>query len=74
QLDLFYEVKNNFTKEGKIQIVILFNKMDLANSDEIEYLKEKLNIRDEEYFLINALTGENIDKVIFYLKDKYDNS
>jgi len=74
QLDLFYEVKNNFTKEGKIQIVILFNKMDLANSDEIEYLKEKLNIRDDEYFLVNALTGENIDKVIYYLKDKYDNS
>ena len=74
QLDLFFEVKNNFTKEGKIQIVILFNKMDLANSDEIEYLKEKLNIGDEEYFLINALTGENLDKLIYYLKDKYDNS
>jgi len=74
QLDLFHEIKNNFTKEGKIQIAILFNKMDLANSDEIEYLKEKLNIRDEEYFLINALTGENLDKVIYYLKDKYDNS
>ncbi len=74
QLDLFSEIKNNFTKEGKIQIVILFNKMDLANSDEIEYLKEKLNIRDEEYFLINALTGENLDDVVKYLKDKYDNS
>jgi ethanolamine utilization protein EutP (predicted NTPase) len=73
-LDLFYEVKNNFTKEGKIQIVILFNKMDLANSDEIEYLKEKLNIGDEEFFLINALTGENLDDVVKYLKEKYDNS
>ena len=48
--------------------------MDLANSDEIEYLKEKLNIKDEVYFLINALTGENLDKLVYYLKNKYDNS
>ncbi len=39
QLDLFYEVKNNFTKEREIHMVIIFNKMDLASSEEINILE-----------------------------------
>ena len=55
-------------KHSDLSIVVAGDK-----ATEIEYLKEKLNIRDGEYFLINALTGENLDDVVKYLKDKYDN-
>ncbi|MBY9021031.1 MAG: 50S ribosome-binding GTPase, partial [Candidatus Lokiarchaeota archaeon] len=46
QLDLFYEVKTNLTKQGETPVVIIFNKMDLANLDEIKYLRDKLNISE----------------------------
>jgi len=72
QLDLFYEVKNNFTKEGEIQMVIIFNKMDLASSDEIKYLKDKLNINENEYFLINALSGENLELLKEFVTKRYN--
>ncbi len=71
QLDLFYEVKNNFTKEGKIQIVIIFNKMDLASSEEIKYLRDKLNITESDYFLINALSGDNLELVKDFITKRY---
>ncbi|MBY9011022.1 MAG: 50S ribosome-binding GTPase [Candidatus Lokiarchaeota archaeon] len=74
QLDLFYEVKNNFTKEGEIQIVIIFNKMDLASSDEIKYLRDKLNINENEYFLINALSGENLELLGEFITKRYSSS
>jgi len=72
QLDLFYEVKNNFTKEGEIQMVIIFNKMDLASSDEIKYLRDKLNINENEYFLINALSGENLELLKEFVTKRYN--
>ena len=74
QLDLFYEVKNNFTKEGEIQIVIIFNKMDLASSEEIKYLRDKLNINENEYFLINALSGENLELLGEFITKRYSSS
>jgi 50S ribosomal subunit-associated GTPase HflX len=70
-LDLFYEVKNNFTKEGEIQMVIIFNKMDLASSDEIKYLRDKLDINENEFFLINALSGENLELLKELLTKRY---
>ncbi|MHA2472391.1 MAG: NOG1 family protein [Promethearchaeota archaeon] len=73
QIELYKEVKHNFTKDGKIKIVILFNKKDLASSSEIEYLEERLNLRGDDYFLTNALTGENLDKISSYLKERYVN-
>jgi len=74
QLDLFYEVKNNFTKEREIQIVIIFNKMDLASSEEIRYLREKLNLTEKDYFLINALSGENLESLRDFITKRYDGS
>jgi nucleolar GTP-binding protein len=74
QLDLFYEVKTNFTKEGEIQIVIIFNKIDLASPGEIKYLREKLNINENEYFLINALSGENLELIKEFLIARYSSS
>ncbi|MFX0049576.1 MAG: NOG1 family protein [Candidatus Hermodarchaeota archaeon] len=71
QLDLYHEIKNNFTKEGKIEIVIIFNKMDLASPNEIEYLRDMLNKKESEYFLINALSGENLELIKAYLLKRY---
>ncbi len=71
QLDLFLEVKNNFTKEGEIQMVIIFNKMDLASSEEIKYLRDILNITEKDYFLTNALSGENLELLKEFLTNRY---
>jgi nucleolar GTP-binding protein len=74
QLDLFYEVKNNFTKEREIHMVIIFNKMDLASSEEIKYLRDKLNITEKDYFLTNALSGENLESLRDFLTKRYSGS
>ena len=74
QLDLFYEVKNNFTKEGKIEIVIVFNKMDLASSEEIQSLRKRLNMEEKEHFLINALSGENLDMLKEMIIKRYSSN
>jgi nucleolar GTP-binding protein len=71
QLELFREVQNNFTKEGEIETIVVINKIDLASDNEINYIKEKLNLNGKNYFLTNALTGENLDHLIMYLKEKY---
>ena len=71
QIELYKEVKQNFAKDGKIEIVIVFNKKDLASLSEIEYLEERLNLQEDDYFLTNALSGENLDKISSYLKERY---
>ena len=71
QLELFHEIQDNFSKGGEIEITIVLNKMDLAKESEIAYLKEMLNLREEQIFLTNALTGENLDMLIKYLKNRY---
>ena len=71
QVELYYEIKSNFTKDGKINLFIIINKMDLASSSEIEYLKKQLQIQEEDYFLTNALTGENLDQLISYFNNRY---
>ncbi|GAG57929.1 unnamed protein product [marine sediment metagenome] len=72
QLDLFYEVKKNFTKEGEIQIVIIFNKMDLASQEEIKFLSDKLDINENQYFLTNALSGENLELLRELITKRYN--
>ncbi|MFX1379563.1 MAG: NOG1 family protein [Promethearchaeota archaeon] len=71
QIELYNEIKHNFSKEGQIEILIIFNKMDLANHSEIEYLRERLNVMESEVYLTNALTGENLDKIVSLLKEKF---
>jgi nucleolar GTP-binding protein len=71
QVELYNEVKQNFTKEGKIDMIIVFNKKDLASHAEIKYLEEKLNLLKDDYFVTNALTGENLDKISSYLEERY---
>jgi len=74
QLNIFNEIKENFTKDGNIEIIIVFNKIDLAKNDEIEYLRGKLNLNEGEFFLINALTGENLNFITEYLETKFLNN
>ena len=72
QIELYHEIKHNFSKEGQIEIILVFNKIDLAKDSEIQYLKEKLNLKENEFYLTNALTGENLGKLINDLKERYE--
>ncbi len=71
QIELFNEIKDNFSKGGKIVTLIVFNKSDLAKDSEIDYLKEKLNLSNDQFYLTNALTGDNIDKIVCFFKSRY---
>jgi len=71
QIDLYKEVKQNFTKDGEIDMIIVFNKIDLASATEIKYLEEELNSQKDDYFLTNALNGKNLDKITSYFKERY---
>ena len=71
QINLFNEVNRDFIKNKDIQIKIIFNKMDLASQQEIEYLQNTLGLNKEDYILTNALTGENIELILSYLRNKY---
>ena len=71
QIVLFNEIKEKFIQDGTIEMIIIFNKMDLASSSEIDYLKEKINLKEGNYFLTNALSGENLDKITLYLEKRY---
>jgi len=73
QIELFYEIKQNFSKDREIDLLIVINKMDLAKDSEIEYLIKKLNLEVNKFFLTNALTGENLDQLISELKKRYGN-
>jgi nucleolar GTP-binding protein len=71
QIELYNEIKKMFLKEKKIEILLIFNKMDLAKESEINYLMEQMNLSETEFYLTNALTGENLEGLIENLKDRY---
>jgi nucleolar GTP-binding protein len=71
QLELYHEIHDQFTKQGEIPITIILNKKDLASQPEIEYIKKRLTLHETDYFLTNAITGENLDKVIEFLEMHY---
>jgi nucleolar GTP-binding protein len=71
QIDLFEEIKENLTQDGRIEILIVFNKKDLASKTEIDYLTNYLGLNDGDYFLTNGLTGENLEEIINFLQKKF---
>ncbi|MFW9820745.1 MAG: GTP-binding protein, partial [Candidatus Thorarchaeota archaeon] len=71
QVDLYNEIRNNFSKERQIDMLVIFNKMDLAKDSEIQYLKNKLNLNQKDVYLTNAITGENLDIIISIIKQKF---
>ena len=71
QLELYHEIHDQFTKQGEIPILIIMNKKDLASPPEIEYIRNKLELNEPDFFLTNAITGENLDKIVGYLKAQY---
>ncbi len=71
QIELYHEIKENLTKDGEIDMIIIFNKMDLTSILEIEYLKKMLQLRDEDFFLTDALKGENLDSLKSYIISRY---
>ena len=71
QIELYNEIKQNFSKDRQIEIIVVFNKMDLAKDSEIQSLKDALNLKDDEFYLTNALTEENLDKLINHIKKRF---
>jgi nucleolar GTP-binding protein len=71
QIELYHEIKENLTKDGEIDMIIIFNKMDLASISEIDYLKKVLQLRDEDFFLTDALKGENLESLKSYIISRY---
>jgi len=48
--------------------------MDLASSEEIESLRKRLNMEEKDCFLINALSGENLDLLKELLIKRYSSN
>ncbi|MHA1687976.1 MAG: NOG1 family protein [Promethearchaeota archaeon] len=73
QVELYKEIRQNFTRNNMVGILIVFNKIDLAKQSEIDYLLDLLDLTREDVILINALKGDNIDSVLSYLNARYSN-
>jgi nucleolar GTP-binding protein len=71
QINLYEEVKEKFIKDKDIEIINVFNKKDLASKSEIEDLKNALGFTDEDFYITNALTGENLINIIEHFKSLY---
>jgi len=71
QIELYNEIRQNFSKDGKIDVIVVINKIDLAKISEIEHLIRSINVKKNEYFLTDALTGENLDKLVSYVSNRY---
>lgn len=74
QIELFQEIKDNFSKQGEIDIIVVFNKKDLASEEEIEFLRKELELPSDAFYLTNALSGENLDQLVTYLKNRYSDT
>ncbi|MFX1237976.1 MAG: NOG1 family protein [Promethearchaeota archaeon] len=72
QIELYREITQNFSQDGKIDIIVVINKMDLAKESEINYLTSAINIKDGEFFLTNALAGVNLDKLVVHLIKRFE--
>ena len=51
-IDLFNEIQEQYIRDKGIDTIVVFNKMDLAKDEEIEYLKRKLSLFEIQVFII----------------------
>ena len=71
QVELFNEIRKNFTRNNTVEMLIVFNKIDLAKELEINSLLKLLNLSVDDVILINALTGENLESIISFFESRY---
>jgi nucleolar GTP-binding protein len=71
QINLFNEIREKFVQKENIDYIIVFNKKDLANSSEIDHLRERLDLEEGDFILTNALAGENLDEIVSRLRDLF---
>lgn len=66
QISLFQEILREFIEKVHVPFIIVINKIDLANKDELEYILSKLLQGDEKPKIIktNAKDGENLDLLV----------
>ncbi|MHA1803165.1 MAG: NOG1 family protein [Promethearchaeota archaeon] len=74
QVELYKEIRQNFIRNNMVDMLVVFNKIDLAKQSEIDYLLDLLNLTRNDVILINALKGDNIDSVLSYLNARYSNA
>ncbi len=71
QISLFNEILHEFIEQVKVPYLIVFNKMDLASQEEIDYLKANLPVdeKEENFVITNAKDGVNMDVLIESILD-----
>ena len=71
QISLFNEILHEFIEQVKVPYLMVFNKMDLATTEELDYLKANLPIdeNDKNYIITNAKDGVNMDNLIESVMD-----
>ncbi len=71
QLSLFNEILHEFIQKVNVPYLVVFNKMDLASNEEIQYLMTQLAVEENhiKYVNTNAKDGENLDILIQLLLD-----
>lgn len=66
------ELSKHSEKLGELYQIIALNKIDAISEDRKEELLKEFRKKSEDVFLISAVTGENIDKIVNFMSDKVD--
>ena len=66
QISLFNEILHEFIEQVNVPYLMVFNKMDIASTEELDYLKANLPIDEnvKNYVITNAKDGVNMDDLI----------
>lgn len=66
------ELSKHSEKLGELYQIIALNKIDAINEERKSELLEKFRKKSDDVFLISAVTGENIDKIVNFMSEKVD--
>ncbi|GAB4329283.1 MAG: NOG1 family protein [Promethearchaeota archaeon] len=64
QLELLEEIRQNFARDLGTPIVVVASKVDLATTEQLQVLDERLPKDVSGRFFVNALTGEGADSMV----------